>query len=88
MNIFGILYTGYVLEITIVILREYRGMEMKLSVENIGKIENANIEINSVTVITGYNSTGKSSVCKALYTVMDAYSDIERVWNAHLRICG
>lgn len=51
---------------------------MKLKIENIGKIENADIEVNGITVITGYNSTGKSSVCKALYAVMDAYSDIDR----------
>lgn len=51
---------------------------MELNVQNIGKIKEANIEIKGVTVITGYNSTGKSSVCKALYGIMDSYSDMDR----------
>lgn len=51
---------------------------MKLYVENVGKIEKADIELRDVTVITGYNGTGKSSVCKALYGILDAYSDLNR----------
>lgn len=51
---------------------------MRLYVENVGKIEKADIELKSVTVITGYNGTGKSSVCKALYGILDAYSDLNR----------
>lgn len=51
---------------------------MELKVRNIGKIKEANIEIEGVTVITGYNSTGKSSVCKALYGIMNSYSDMEQ----------
>ncbi len=49
---------------------------MKLYVENVGKIEKADIELKDVTVITGYNGTGKSSICKALYGLMDAYTNI------------
>lgn len=51
---------------------------MELSIKNIGKIETADIEIKGVTVITGYNSTGKSSVCKALYGIMESYSNMNR----------
>lgn len=50
---------------------------MELSVRNVGKIENAEIEIQGVTVITGYNSTGKSTVCKALYGIMDSCSGMK-----------
>lgn len=51
---------------------------MVLSVQNIGKMKNARIEIDGVTVITGYNSTGKSSICKALYGIMDSYSNMNQ----------
>lgn len=33
---------------------------MKLSLKNIGKIEDASIEINGITSIAGENNTGKS----------------------------
>ncbi len=49
---------------------------MELIVKNIGKVDNAKIEIKGVTVITGYNSTGKSTICKSLYSIMDSFSDI------------
>lgn len=51
---------------------------MKLSVQNIGEIEKADLEIKGVTVIIGFNSTGKSSVCKAIYGVMESYSNLDR----------
>ncbi len=51
---------------------------MELSVQNIGKIERADLEMKGVTVITGFNSTGKSSVCKAIYGVMESYSNLDR----------
>lgn len=43
---------------------ETRGV--KLSVKNIGKIAEAEIEINGITVIAGENSTGKSTMEKGL----------------------
>lgn len=49
---------------------------MKLSIRNVGKIEQTQIEVQGVTVITGYNSTGKSTVCKALYGMMDSYANM------------
>lgn len=49
---------------------------MELRISNIGKIKKAEIEVKGVTVITGYNSTGKSTVCKALYGIMDSYSNM------------
>ncbi|KAA6461528.1 MULTISPECIES: AAA family ATPase [Bacillus cereus group] len=40
---------------------------MKISIENIGHVKHAEIEVNSITVIAGNNNTGKSTVGKALY---------------------
>ena len=42
---------------------------MKLKFSNIGKISEADIELNSITVIAGSNDTGKSTVGKLLYAV-------------------
>jgi len=42
---------------------------MRLKFNNIGKISEADIELNSITVIAGNNDTGKSTVGKLLYAV-------------------
>lgn len=50
---------------------------MKLFLKNIGKIENATIELNGITVIAGENNTGKSTVGKTLFAVFNSFYDIE-----------
>jgi predicted ATPase len=42
---------------------------MKLQIENIGKIKNANINISGLTLITGENDTGKSTIGKIMFGV-------------------
>lgn len=49
---------------------------MKLKIRNLAKISEAEVELNGITVIAGYNSTGKSTVSKALLSVMSAYSNL------------
>lgn len=44
---------------------------MKILLENIGKIDHAEIGINGITVIAGENNTGKSTVGKALYAMTE-----------------
>ena len=46
---------------------------MKLSLTNIGKIKNAVVEINGITIIAGENNTGKSTVGKALFSVFNGF---------------
>lgn len=50
---------------------------MKVTIQNIGKIRNAEIEINGITVIAGENNTGKSTIGKVLYSFFNTFFDIE-----------
>lgn len=50
---------------------------MKLFVQNIGKIEEATIAIDGITVVTGDNDTGKSTVGKALYCLFALFHNSE-----------
>ena len=50
---------------------------MKIKVENIGRVAEADIEINGIAVIAGENGTGKSTVGKALYAAFNSMSDSE-----------
>lgn len=47
---------------------------MKFCIENLARIYKAEITIDGITVIAGYNSTGKSTISKALVSCMRAYS--------------
>jgi len=49
---------------------------MRLFLENIGKIGEACIEIEGITVIAGENNTGKSTVGKTLYCLFNAFHNI------------
>ena len=51
---------------------------MKLIINNIGKLKNAEVEINGITVITGENDTGKSTVGKVLWSVFNSFYEIKK----------
>ena len=56
---------------------------MKIHLQNIGKIFDANIVIDGITVIAGENSTGKSTVSKALFSLFNGSSNMEeRIYGA------
>ena len=46
---------------------------MKLTINNIGKLKNAEVVIDGITVITGENDTGKSTVGKVLWSVFNGF---------------
>lgn len=50
---------------------------MRLEIENIGRVDKADIEIQGITVVAGVNSTGKSTVSKALYSVLELSDDMQ-----------
>ena len=54
-----------------------KGGFMKLKLENIGAIRNANIDINGLTVIAGENSTGKSTIGKLIYTIVKSLNNFK-----------
>ena len=51
---------------------------MKISLKNIGKVREADVEINGITVIAGENDTGKSTVGKALFSVFNGFYEIKK----------
>ena len=58
---------------------------MKLSIRNVGKLKEADVEINGITVITGENDTGKSTVGKVLWSVFNSFYKVyEQIENERI----
>lgn len=51
---------------------------MEIFIKNIGKVREANIKINGITVIAGENDTGKSTISKSLFTVFNSFYNIDK----------
>ncbi len=49
---------------------------MKLQIRNLARVHEASIDINGITVVAGYNSTGKSTISKAFVACLQAYSQM------------
>jgi hypothetical protein len=52
--------------------------QLNIQLKNIGIIRDSTIELNGLTVITGQNNSGKTTVGKVVYSVIDAASNLER----------
>lgn len=50
---------------------------MNIRIKDIGIVSDSTIELKGLTVITGHNNSGKTTVGKVLYSLVDAVSDIE-----------
>lgn len=56
---------------------------MRLSLKNVGKIAQADIELNGITVIAGENDTGKSTISRALFCAFNSlYQKDQKVFRA------
>lgn len=51
---------------------------MKLILKNIGRVEDASVEISGITVIAGENGTGKSTVGRALFAVFNSFYNVQK----------
>lgn len=51
---------------------------MKLWMDNIGIVKQSEIELNGLTVITGYNNSGKTTVGKVLFSLISAVEDLQK----------
>lgn len=49
---------------------------MRVQLKNIGIVNNSSIELEGLTVITGKNNSGKTTVGKAIYSLLDATSNL------------
>lgn len=58
----------------IVILGARHKMSINISISNLAKIKKADVKINGLTVISGENDTGKSTVGKAIYSIVKSVS--------------
>ena len=52
---------------------------MRLKIQNIGMIKDADIKLNGLTVIAGENDTGKSTAGKVLYSIVKSISKENKV---------
>lgn len=61
------------------------GVIVKIEIENIGKISEAQIELNGITVIAGENNSAKSTIGKVLYAVFNSFYGLEeQIYNDKL----
>lgn len=62
---------------------------MILEIKNIGKFNEAKIEIKGITVIAGPNNTGKSTIGKFLFCIFNAFYNLEKkAENEKLEYCN
>lgn len=50
---------------------------MKLNLKNIGPINESSVIIDGLTIITGLNSTGKTTIGKSIYSLVSAIENIQ-----------
>ncbi|MFX3888616.1 AAA family ATPase [Streptococcus suis] len=56
---------------------------MKLKIENIGKIRQAEIKIDGLTLIAGTNATGKSTIGKSLFSIFNSFYKVNQTYRKY-----
>ena len=51
---------------------------MKLNIKNLGRIKEADIKIDGITIIAGENNTGKTTVGKVLFSCFNSFNNLEK----------
>lgn len=55
---------------------------IRITIENVGKIRNASVEIQGISVIAGLNGTGKSTIAKSIFAALNSRKNIgKKIWN-------
>lgn len=54
---------------------------MQINLQNVGIVKNSTITIDGLSVITGKNNSGKTTVGKTLYSILDAVSNLQQKAN-------
>lgn len=54
---------------------------MRFSIENIGAIDSATVDIDGITIIAGENNVGKSTIGKALFATLRNMSDWKKIYD-------
>lgn len=54
------------------------GEEMQIRLENIGIVKDSVLSLDGLTVVTGKNNSGKSTVGKTLYALLDAVCNLQQ----------
>lgn len=49
---------------------------MNINIKNVGVIQDSSLELKGLTVITGQNNSGKTTVGKILYSIFSAKEDL------------
>lgn len=58
---------------------------ISIEINNVAKIEQAKIDLAGVTVVAGFNGTGKSTIAKSVFCTLNSKKDI--MWRFQYVIC-
>ena len=70
------MYTHLYQKSSLILTIIYKEAAMRINLNNIGIVHDSTMALDGLTVITGKNNSGKTTVGKAIYSLLDAVSNI------------